>query len=103
MWHVSSRSGVATLRTAIHLLLYLLTFEQIVGRYMSLPKSTRSQLGSKPHPSKNRHLDRLFIAQLTVTTGQTHRQTGHTTPSIAIGRIYAMHVMQPKRKSKKAM
>ena len=27
MWHVSSRSGVATLRTAIHLLLtYLLTF-----------------------------------------------------------------------------
>jgi len=26
MWHVSSRSGVATLRTAIHLLLtYLLT------------------------------------------------------------------------------
>ena len=28
MWHVSSRSGVATLRTAIHLLLtYLLTAE----------------------------------------------------------------------------
>jgi len=27
MWHVSSRSGVATLRTAIHLLLtYLLTY-----------------------------------------------------------------------------
>ena len=31
MWHVSSRSGVATLRTAIHLLLtYLLTFWHIV-------------------------------------------------------------------------
>ena len=29
MWHVSSRSGVATLRTAIHLLLtYLLTYLQ---------------------------------------------------------------------------
>jgi len=29
MWHVSSRSGVATLRTAIHLLLtYLLTYQQ---------------------------------------------------------------------------
>ena len=28
MWHVSSRSGVATLRTAIHLLLiYLLTLQ----------------------------------------------------------------------------
>jgi len=30
MWHVSSRSGVATLRTAIHLLLtYLLTFKGV--------------------------------------------------------------------------
>ena len=29
MWHVSSRSGVATLRTAIHLLLaYLLTYKK---------------------------------------------------------------------------
>ena len=29
MWHVSSRSGVATLRTAIHLLLtYLLTYDK---------------------------------------------------------------------------
>jgi len=32
MWHVSSRSGVATLRTATHLLLtYLLTFTTIAG------------------------------------------------------------------------
>jgi len=31
MWHVSSRSGVATLRTAIHLLLtYLLTYYPLV-------------------------------------------------------------------------
>ena len=31
MWHVSSRSGVATLRTAIHLLLtYLLTYLPVV-------------------------------------------------------------------------
>ena len=30
MWHVSSRSGVATLRTAIHLLLtYLLTYSRL--------------------------------------------------------------------------
>jgi len=29
MWHVSSRSGVVTLRTAIHLLLtYLLTYQE---------------------------------------------------------------------------
>jgi len=34
MWHVSSRSGVATLRTAIHLLLtYLLTYH---GRTFSI-------------------------------------------------------------------
>ena len=29
MWHVSSRSGVATLRTAIHLLTYLLSFRSV--------------------------------------------------------------------------
>ena len=33
MWHVSSRSGVATLRTAIHLLLtYLLTYVTLQTR-----------------------------------------------------------------------
>ena len=38
-WHVSSRSGVATLRTAIHLLLtYLLT-------YLLHPWFTRSERG----------------------------------------------------------
>ena len=32
MWHVSSRSGVATLRTAIHLLLtHLLTYHEVSG------------------------------------------------------------------------
>ena len=32
MWHVSYRSGVATLRTAIHLLLtYLLTYLRYMG------------------------------------------------------------------------
>jgi len=31
MWHVSSRSGVTTLRTAIHLLLtYLLTYARVL-------------------------------------------------------------------------
>jgi len=44
MWHVSSRSGVATLRTAIHLLLtYLLTSRT------SLPSF--SPLYSQPFPS----------------------------------------------------
>ena len=33
MWHVSSRSGVATLQTAIHLLLtYLLTYRHLLLR-----------------------------------------------------------------------
>ena len=31
MWHVSSRSGVATLRTAIHLLLTYLLLELVLG------------------------------------------------------------------------
>ena len=37
MWHVSSRSGVATLRTAIHLLLtYLRTYETNAETYLGL-------------------------------------------------------------------
>jgi len=46
IWHVSSRSGVATLRTAIHLLLtYLLT-------YLSLPAPGTHRL---PDRSKAAH------------------------------------------------
>ena len=38
MWHVSSRSGVATLRTAIHLLLtYLLTYLLSTLLHVTLP------------------------------------------------------------------
>ena len=33
MWHVSSRSGVATLRTAIHLLLTYLLHSQVCPHY----------------------------------------------------------------------
>ena len=32
MWHVSSRSGVVTLRTAMHLLLTYLLFFAVMGR-----------------------------------------------------------------------
>jgi len=40
MWHVSSRSGVATLRTAIQLLLtYLLTYSQIM-KFTRVPVSS---------------------------------------------------------------
>ena len=33
MWHVSSRSGVATLRTAIHLLLTVTSYADRSGRF----------------------------------------------------------------------
>ena len=37
MWHVSSRSGVATLRTAMHLLLtYLRSLERAAARHLGL-------------------------------------------------------------------
>jgi len=55
MWHVSSRGGVATLRTAIHLLLtYLPIFPNIVLSEV-IPKQTKvtfevwSQVDSKNH------------------------------------------------------
>ena len=42
MWHVSSRSGVATLRTAMHLLLtYLLTTDQGLMKLSSVRPSVR--------------------------------------------------------------
>jgi len=50
MWHVSSRSGVATLRTAIHLLLsYLLTYFAVtdLAGWYTLPQTVA-------HPSTNR-------------------------------------------------
>ena len=44
MWHVSSRSGVATLRTAIHLLLTCLLLKKPGGtrRCFCLPRATRT-------------------------------------------------------------
>jgi len=48
MWHVSSRSGVAALRTAIHLLLtYLLTFVES-GFIVDLVRTPDSVCGSIP-------------------------------------------------------
>ena len=40
MWHVSSRSGVATLRTATHL---LLTYSVFTGRMPFLPPNQQRQ------------------------------------------------------------
>ena len=51
MWHVSSRSGVATLRTAIHLLVtYLLTYLQIPTGLLQngLPDSAEANLQRSP-------------------------------------------------------
>jgi len=49
MWHVSSRSGVATLQTAIHLLLtYLLTYPIAAswsGGEHKLPQRVRAERG----------------------------------------------------------
>ena len=51
MWHVSSRSGVATLRTAIHLLLtYLLYASILAGMWLkpvALVKNVREILSSE--------------------------------------------------------
>ena len=46
MWHVSSRSGVATLRTAIHLLLTYLQCYLPPGRG-DIPALTQAEAGSR--------------------------------------------------------
>ena len=47
MWHVSSRSGVATLRTAIHLLLtYLLTCVGSLAEWLTCWTQAHKGLGS---------------------------------------------------------
>ena len=59
MWHVSSRSGVTTLRTATHLLLtYLLTylFVGVAG------ERVQSEAGNFEHPA---------TVDVTVGTGQS--------------------------------
>ena len=46
MWHVSSRSGVATLRTAVHLLLtYLLTYtRELAATRTTTPAATDNEV-----------------------------------------------------------
>ena len=57
MWHVSSRSGVATLRTAIHLLLtYFLTYLLIPLRLAGLGESISSLSGSGRSAATKRSL-----------------------------------------------
>ena len=64
IWHVSSRSGVATLRTAIHLLLtYLLTqSNSAVQRHQSPERPILRQISSQPRvsqdPAKTGHHER---------------------------------------------
>ena len=49
MWHVSSRSGVATLRTAIHLLLtYLLTERRVPELIPVLGSQPAGDVSRKP-------------------------------------------------------
>ena len=58
MWHVSSRSGVATLRTAIHL---LLTYLQMIGATIAAVCARRAgDAASRPALSskcEQRHVD----------------------------------------------
>ena len=52
VWHVSSRSGVATLRTAIHLLLtYLLTYYTFSSRIQQIVDALTSSWSSRPQRS----------------------------------------------------
>ena len=109
MWHVSSRSGVATLRTAIHLsLTYLLTVAP-PGEYVcGGDAATRWPLFVETGTSRAlylRHLvDRCLEAALVrlhglITISQLHRLHGALTPLVSVVRTppviaTAAHVIQ---------
>ena len=79
MWHVSSRSGVATLRTAIHLLLTYLPAEVLlrVGRSELHTVVYIHGYGSLAHVSlsRKRNVDRFVRVHNT----PTHRHADHAT------------------------
>ena len=64
MWHVSSRSGVAILRTAIHLLLsYLLTY-LLVGYTGVVAYSKAAEAGESYSDTMRKALDRVTCDKL---------------------------------------
>jgi len=64
MWHLSSRSGVATLRTAIHLLLTYLLGSQPAGDVSHKPSGTLPLLSARPAvtPATLKRADTNFAA-----------------------------------------
>jgi len=72
MWHVSSRSGVATLLTDIHLLLTYLTPTLILG----------GQLTPLPDPTTEALLSAMYI--ITIITVSVSSTVGSTEQSYAI-------------------
>jgi len=64
MWHVSSRSGVATLRTAIHLLLTCLLTPVQFTRFENMwPQLLRRQCHRQPAGSRLGHSYIYRVAQ----------------------------------------
>jgi len=77
MWHVSSRSGVATVRTAIHLLLtYLLTYSSLERQSVVVGRTCAS---SNVHRLERRHLSTAanFIKRSGGGGGQQTYSIGH--------------------------
>ena len=65
MWHVSSRSGAATLQTAIHLLLtYLLTYVVLA---VALCLSVRPSVTSRYYIETTGWIERVFDAEASST------------------------------------
>ena len=72
MWHVGSRSGVATLRTAMHLLLSLHAAHSVVCAYVRV-------LGAPVSPAKTAEpIDMPFGWQSRVAQGTMHQREGCT-------------------------
>ena len=64
MWHVSSRSGVATLRTAIHLLLTYLLFDR---------QTAADLAGEEDDDNANEHNTDLQLIALNYVSSHTGR------------------------------
>ena len=71
MWHVSSRSGVATLRTAIHLLLTYLLAYNIFVQFLSLHRHGTSLHNTLSTCLRFVQLQSNFHQLLTMDTLQT--------------------------------
>ena len=86
MWHVRSRSGVATLRTAIHLLLtYLLTAVDI-DRKAAAPAADAPCSNRSIWPARGAHSSKPVARSCSERMGQTDRQTDRPTDAVPLHR-----------------